>query len=317
MAEFSQSKTYSVGDRVSYNDLYYECIVTNPDSNSFPDEGIYWNEAFIKLSDVVMKGFSESISATIMKDQTTMNIDIFGYYFDSSIAVSIPNCTVNINNITPGKIELSVTSGSTLGVFPVNISKSGVPNDGASLTLEVTDEITGTGSAGTFLTDFDGGDTGTTLWGPDWELEIFGNVNSIDQYFASSNAGTPSGSTGPNDSSDGTYYAFVETSNPNNGSGQYGSATTSNFRAISTIDFDYFMYGSDIGDLSVQGFDGGSWNDLQVLSGQQQTAQGDDWLHSTINCSDLTKVRFLFNSPTNASGYRADICVDNISIVSS
>jgi len=315
MAEFNPSTTYHVQDRVSYNDLYYECLVDNPDNASTPDKGIYWTEAYVKLSDIVMKAYTESCDTHIMKDNTSTDMVIYGYYFDSSIEVSIPNVTINSMSITPGTITLNVTASSTLSVNNINISKNGVPNDGAQLTLEITDVITGTGSAGTFLTDFNGGNTGNTLWGPDWELEIFGSVNSIDNYFASSTAGTPSSSTGPSSGTD-SYYAFCETSNPNNGSGQYGSSTTSNFREIQSIDFDYFMYGTDIGDLSVQGFDGTSWADLDVLSGQQQTSQNDAWLHKSISCSNLKKVRFLFNSPTNAGGYRADICIDNISIVS-
>ena len=316
MAEFNPSTTYHAQDRVSYNDLYYECLVNNPDTASTPDKGIYWKESYVKLSDIVMKGYTEGANISIVKDSTTFDMEIYGYYFDSSIEVNIPTCTINSINITPGKITLNVTSSSTPGVNNISIAKNGVPNDGVQLTLEVTDEIIGTGTAGTFLTDFNSGGTGTALWGPDWELEIFGNVNSLSRYFASSSKGTPSSGTGPSSSDDGTTYAFVETSNPNNGTGQYDSATTSNFRAIQKIEFDYFMYGADIGDFVTQGYNGTSWIDLDIMSGQQQTSQGDAWLHKTINCSNLTKIRFLFNHPTAAKGYRSDIAIDNIKITS-
>ena len=314
MAQFNTGNTYTVGDRVSYNDLYYECIVDNPDNTSTPNEGLYWNEAFINLSDVVMKAFVSDVSTSVQMFNTTKEMKIYGYYFDSSVEVTIPNCTSTITSVEPGVIVLDVTTTGVLGMNNISVTKAGVPNDGQSLVLEVVNQITGNGVAGTFDTVFSN-NVGDTLW-VDWDLEIFGNVNGIDTYFVSSNAGTPSGSTGPNASSDGTYYAFVETSNPNNGSGQYGTATTDNFREIQSIDFDYHMFGSNMGDLTVQGYDGGTWNDLLVLSGQQQTAQGDAWLHSNISCSGLSKVRFMFNYITSSAGYMADICVDNISIVS-
>ncbi len=315
MAEFNPSNTYAVSDRVSYNDLYYECLVDNPDNTSTPDIGLYWNEAYVKLSDVVTKAFVSSISTVMQLDNTTTEVKIYGYYFDSSVEVSIPNCTVSITSIEPGVITMDVTSTSVLGVNNVSVTKAGVPNDGIVLTFEITDQILGTGVAGTFLTAFSD-DTGDSLW-TDWNLEIVGAINSIDQFFVSSNAGTPSGSTGPSSNQDGTYYSFCEASNPNNGAGNYGIATTSNFRAIQSIEFDYHMFGTGMGDLTVQGTSGTTWSDLFVLAGQQQTAQGDAWLHANIPCSDLTQIRFVFNGPTNnATAYTADIALDNIEIIS-
>ena len=315
MKKFNPDETYYVGDRVSYNDLCYECIFDNPDNASTPDKGIYWKETYAKLSDVIIRGYTESCDTNLLKTNTTEDIVITGQYFDSNIEVSIPTVTINSKIIKPNTITLNVTTSDVTGTQNIEISKNGVPNDGNQLTLEITDALTGSGPAGTFLTNFNNGGRGSKLWGPDWDLEIFGKVNSIDRYFVSSKSGTPSYRTGPKSGIDG-YYAFCESSNPNNGNGQYGSATTSNFREIQSIDFDYFMYGSNMGDLSVQGFNGSTWTNLDVLSGQQQSSQSDKWLHKTIKCSNLTKIRFLFSSPKYATGYRADICVDNISIVS-
>jgi len=313
MAEFNPSATYMVGDRVSHNDLYYECIVNNPDTTSTPDLGKFWNEAFIKLSDVVTRAYVSGPTTSRQMENTTKEYKIQGFYFDSSTEVVIDDCVVNITNITPTEITMDVTVTNILGLKNVYVTKAGVANDGINVTYEVVDEITGSGSAGTFDTNFSN-DVGASLW-PDWNLAIFGNVNSIDSYFVSSDAGTPSGSTGASSAVD-SYYAFCEASNPNNGDGQYGTATTSNFRAIQSIDFDYHMYGSGMGDLTVQGYDGTSWSDLYVLAGQQQSAQGDAWLHASIACSDLEEIRFCFNYNTFSTAYTADICIDNISIVS-
>ena len=315
MAKFSIDKTYKVGDRVSYNNLYYECLVDGPDTSSTPDEKRYWNESFIELEDVVTKAFISGISANKMTKDSTKEIKIYGYYFDSSIEVEIANCIINITDITPGEITIEAQAGSVISINDISVTKAGVINDGEQLTLEILEEISGNGDAGEFLTVFSN-KKGEKLWGKKWELEIFGNVNKVDSYFVSSNSGTPSGNTGPETGADGSYYAFVETSNPNNGDGQYGTATTDNFKNIQSIEFDYHMYGSGMGDLTIQGHNGSSWSDVHVLSGQQQASQNDDWLHANISCSSFEKIRFMFNYPTFATNYMADICIDNIKIIS-
>lgn len=316
MAEFNTSTVYNVGDKVSYNNSYYECLVTNPNTDSLPSEHLYWKETYPELDNITMKGYTESSNIVNIKNNMTFDMEIYGYYFDSTIEVNIPNCTINTMNITPNVIYLNVTSGNDVGINVISISKNGIHNDGVNLTLEITDTIVGNGSAGIFLTNFDGGGNGHSLWGPHWELEIFGSINDIDRYFNSSTNGTPSSNTGAGSSFDGTSYAFIETSNPNNGPSQYASAVTDNFRSIQSIEFDYHMFGSGMGDLTIQGYNGASWVTLDTLAGQQQTNMNDSWLHRTISCDNLTKVRFLFNSPTYSTSYMSDICLDNIKIIS-
>ena len=144
---------------------------------------------------------------------------------------------------------------------------------------------------------------------------------------------TPSNSTGPcgcYDSGSGFdhtigdatgWYAYVETS----GSVCQGSDleailegpdldadTYSSF----ALTFYYHMYGSNMGDLHVDVYNGTSWEtDVYLLSGQQQINGTDAYLQSAVinldSYTGIIKVRFRYNGVT---GYRADVAIDDIEI---
>jgi len=67
--------------------------------------------------------------------------------------------------------------------------------------------------------------------------------------------------------------------------------------------------------LQIQYFDGVAWQTLQTLNGQQQAAQNDPYLNSSINLAGLPveKLRFFHTYGTTFAG---DVAIDNVVIIS-
>ena len=65
---------------------------------------------------------------------------------------------------------------------------------------------------------------GADLW-TDWDLEVSSGINSLTEFFKSSNSRTSSSGTGPDFLPPiGEYYAYIETSSPNYGPDRYAIA---------------------------------------------------------------------------------------------
>lgn len=129
--------------------------------------------------------------------------------------------------------------------------------------------------------------------------------------------GTPSSNTGPDSGANSTtWYMFTETSSSNCNSSdddsiEYTLSTTS----AGYVDFYYHMYGSDMGTLSLDAWDGSTWTEVWSRTGQDQTASGDAYVNVTTPDtdfpSDTTKIRFHY---TGATGFRGDAAVDDIEV---
>ncbi|MEN1785048.1 MAG: S8 family serine peptidase [Bacteroidota bacterium] len=131
---------------------------------------------------------------------------------------------------------------------------------------------------------------------------------------------TPSSSTGPNQAASGNFYLYLEASN-NGTAGQIGANATAilespciDLSSVSTafFNFKYHMLGSNMGSLAVDiSIDGGSWNTLWNLSGNQ----GNLWESAQINLGaylgNTVKIRFV---GTTGNGWRSDIAIDDIAI---
>jgi V8-like Glu-specific endopeptidase len=133
------------------------------------------------------------------------------------------------------------------------------------------------------------------------------------------NNATPSGSTGPTNF-DGRY-AYVETSS--------GHANSNNDEAIlvghpftptnnQKLFFDYHMYGSHIGSLSVEvqvNGDAQNWQQIWLRDGQQHSSGSASWSAAIIELAtyenDSIRLRF---KAVAAGGYIGDIAIDNIKI---
>ncbi len=138
------------------------------------------------------------------------------------------------------------------------------------------------------------------------------------------NNGTPSDGTGPGSASDGNFYMFTEAST--SGQGAMGFNATAiltspcfDFTAVggATFNFDYHMYGSASGQISVEVSDdaGVSWTVLQTISGQQQTSDSAPWITSSINLNSYAgttvNVRIV---GTTGNSFTSDMAIDNVEV---
>lgn len=321
MNTFDKDKDYNMGDTVIFNGMVYECLADIPSqqADAIPGNELYWKPTFVKLPDIIMRGYTESCDTKVVPTNTTVGITILGYYFDKLTEVSIPNFTINSMDITPREIHLNVTSSDVISTNDIVITKNGIKNDGTALQLKITNEVTGTGKPGTFVTDFNSKSKGQALWGDNWKVTADPSIN-LDKLFRSSSSTTPSYGTGAGKTYDGTRYMYTERSNPNYSSSLTGKdafAETSNFANLKSISFVYHRYGDTMGDFIIEskGMDD-KWTERYKLTGQQQTASSDDWIDSgSIDTSTwfASKIRFIFKTP---AAYTSDMCMDNITLIS-
>ena len=142
------------------------------------------------------------------------------------------------------------------------------------------------------------------------------NIGEDDFDWRRKTATTPTSYTGPNGASDGNHYLYAEAD-------KHLPAQTSIFEAnfdlssLSTpeLRFEYFMYGSEMGELSVDIND-----DLDVfhVSGMQHWSFTEDWTRTHIDLSpyegQTIRVRFRAKTGNTTWKDRGDIAIDNICI---
>ena len=142
-------------------------------------------------------------------------------------------------------------------------------------------------------------------------------VSGDDFDWARRSGGTPSSGTGPSAASEGTYYMYVESSNPN-----YPTKTTVlngpcfdlTTASSATFDFDYHMYGaSNMGSLDLEAStnDGASWTSVWSESGNQ----GNAWESASVDLASYIggTVRLRYVGITGAT-WKGDMAVDNINL---
>ncbi|MCE2026730.1 FG-GAP-like repeat-containing protein [Sessilibacter corallicola] len=129
---------------------------------------------------------------------------------------------------------------------------------------------------------------------------------------------TSSQDTGPDQASSGRFYYYLETT--------VGEASQAGDFAILEsppltlganryVVFDYHMYGSDIGSLHVDVFDGVQWIDsVWSISGQQQLDETNPWLTARVNLSQFDgEIRVRIRAVA-IGGFRGDIAIDNLNV---
>ena len=127
---------------------------------------------------------------------------------------------------------------------------------------------------------------------------------------------TPSSSTGPSGAHTGNQYAYAEASGAAPGDEAELISPTFDFSSLANgveMSFFYYMYGSDMGELHVDTYNGTTWtNDVWTISGEQQTSDADPWLQAFVHFpNDVTQIRF---RAIRGNGYTSDIAVDDISL---
>ncbi len=153
-------------------------------------------------------------------------------------------------------------------------------------------------------------------------LEFWHVPSSSPKDWTLDSGGTPSGNTGPSldgtlGTSDGTYL-YMETS--------YGAAFYNGDTAIlesdlflpdsdTSISFRYHMYGSNMGDLYLDVYSGGSWINLWSELGNPHSSSSSQFLEGSIPLGAYSgsniKLRF---RGVAAGGYRGDMAIDDLVI---
>ncbi|MEL6558014.1 MAG: S8 family serine peptidase [Bacteroidota bacterium] len=133
--------------------------------------------------------------------------------------------------------------------------------------------------------------------------------------------GTPSNGTGPSSGADGSFYLFLEAST-NGSTGQIGNNATAILESPcldlsgeteANLSFQYHMYGTSIGTLTVQTSDddGATWTTQWTLSGNQ----GNTWSSADVNldafAGSSVKVRFVGQT---GPSWSSDIAIDALSV---
>lgn len=118
---------------------------------------------------------------------------------------------------------------------------------------------------------------------------------------------TSSSGTGPNEASQGRWYAYTESSSPNYPN-QRAVLVSKCFTvgAGQKLSFDYHMYGSSIGILSIL-------QDGRVIWSKKGD-QGNKWSTATVDLKESTG-SILTIEATTGQRYRSDIAIDDIKIV--
>ena len=158
---------------------------------------------------------------------------------------------------------------------------------------------------------------GIGLWEQnDNDLSHIGNT---DFDWVLNSGGTPTSNTGPSGANDGNDYLYTEASGANVGNPTKRAVLNSpcfdftSFSGAPILDFDYHMFGTNIGNMSVRVNDGAGWETIWLVQGNQ----GNQWNTATIYLEDYLgqTIQIRLDSTTGV-GFRGDVAIDNVSITS-
>ncbi len=145
-------------------------------------------------------------------------------------------------------------------------------------------------------------------------LGLWRQMNSDNIDWTRNSGPTPSQGTGPDNASDGTYYLYTEASG---NTGKYaGLIIAFDFTSLTSpqLNFDYHMYGADMGHLyvDISTDNGANWSHVWHQSGNQ----GNQWMSDLVNLHGYggTSSLYLRFWARTGQGYRSDISIDNIDV---
>ena len=147
-----------------------------------------------------------------------------------------------------------------------------------------------------------------------WSSNPTGTTASF-RWDIDGNGSTPSASTGPTGAYSGVNYFYTEASSGTTGAVAelYTPMVDISALTVPSLQFYYHMYGSTMGELHVDVFDGTTWtNDVDVIIGQQQTDTADPWLQKVVSLATFSgtiQVRFRAIRGTDFYG---DMSLDDI-----
>ncbi|WP_452224480.1 fibronectin type III domain-containing protein [Lacinutrix chionoecetis] len=289
------------------------------------------------------------------QNNVTMTVtDPYGN-IDSCVAIVTVNPTISaptavtIIPLSPTSAEITWTPGGTETSWEIEIVPAGTPPTGTGI---ITSTIPYLATPLTEDTDYDVyiqgiSGTGCSEWaGPNTfstpctvlavpyvepvETQITGSADAIDNCWNAESTvfswransfGTNSTGTGPDAAANGTNYFYTEATGANTGdvaillSPFFDLTTSSN----TYLHFFYHMYGSNMGELHVDLFNGATWvDDVFVITGQQQSSNSAAWVQEFIDISAYEtvanfQVRF---RGIRGDGFRSDMAIDDITIES-
>ncbi|MCD4694631.1 MAG: hypothetical protein K8S16_00210 [Bacteroidales bacterium] len=153
------------------------------------------------------------------------------------------------------------------------------------------------------------------------DLGNWHNVSGDDFDWTRINTTTPTSYTGPNSAYNGNYYLFIECD------GHLPTQTANlvcdfDFTSLSdpVISFSYHMYGSEMGSIYLDVFDGTIWNNAEwTVSGQQHSSGGAEWTIPTIDLASyggMSNIQIRFRGSTGNATYhdRGDMAIDYVSV---
>ena len=210
-------------------------------------------------------------------------------------------------------VDVSNYTGDTVKFRYVGTSGNSWQGDMAVDNITISTGVTNPSTCAGGVSDFpyvEGFENGTGLW-------TQGEGDDFD--WTRRSGGTPSTQTGPSGAAEGSFYMYVEASNPNNPS----KTTIFNSPCIdlsnqssALFSFQYHMYGTTIGTLSLQASsnNGGSWNEIWSLSGNQ----GNQWFGNSVDISSFVggalQLRWVATTGSVTNSWRGDISIDDIVI---
>lgn len=229
--------------------------------------------------------------------------------YDVRYRVQGTSAWTNVNGVSGTSTNLSGLTASTDYEAQVRANCSaGTSNYSGAATFTTTAAPASCITAFPYVESFESGLGGWT------------QSTSDDTDFTRQSGTTGSSDTGPSAANDGSFYVYVEASNPN-----FPSKTATlvspcfDLSAVNnpSFKFDYHMYGTQVNNLKaeVSTNGGASWTQIFSKSGNQ----GNTWFNESIdvNAYKGANVSFRFTVTTGAdasNGWQSDIAIDNIKI---
>lgn len=308
---------------------WYNAIFTHNTSTANSD----WEQFSINLASI-------SISGNV-RFRFNVNKNGTPYPFYDDIAIDdvelVCGSSSCLSNLVPVTVTVNGPTPPTANGITINCGDSAtLTASGSTGNYEWFSDSTGNNSIGTgnsislgtlnsdstvYVIATSGSQAGppTVIYNEDWQNGNGGwTLGNSGPYWNRISGGTTSTGTGPNGGSNngtptnGNFYVYLETST---GAGTaYLTGPGFTITGAATLEFDYHMYGSAMGTLAVEVFNGTSWTQVWSLSGQQQNSNAASWTTVSVPLTNYTgniNIRF---SGLRGSSFTSDMAIDNISI---
>ncbi len=248
---------------------------------------------------------------------TTNSVDLSWTASTDNVAVTEYNVyqgTTLLGSTTNTEYQVTGLTPDTAYSFRVNALDAAGNTSPDSNTLNVT-TLSNSGGDCT-----DGVSTYPYNEGFENTLGLWTQSNADDFDWTLKSGGTPSTGTGPSGATEGSYYVYMESSDPNYSNKQAVlNSPCFDLSALSqaNLSFKYHMYGkSTMGSLTLEAStdNGSTWTSLWSKSGNQ----GNDWFNADIDLSGYTggTVQLRFNGVTGTT-WQGDMAIDAFKITDS